>query len=56
MLPPGKNPSDAHGNNFYIVFPAKVIVSYGQIISSCLYVRLKRTASLGSRALSNAGE
>jgi len=39
--------------SFYILFPAKGIVSYRKIISSCLYVRLKGTYSLASRALSS---
>jgi len=43
-------------NSFYILFPAKGIVSYRQIISSCLYVRLKGTCSLVGQALSNTGE
>jgi len=38
-------------NSFYILCPAKGIVSYRQIISSRPYVRLKRTWSLPSRAL-----
>jgi len=38
-------------NSFYILFPAKCIVSYKQIISSRLYVRLKETCSLAGGAL-----
>jgi len=40
-------------NSFFILFPAEYIVSYRQIISSRLYVRLKGTCSLVSRALLN---
>jgi len=39
-----------------ILFPAKGIVGYRQIISSRLYVLLKETCSLAGRALSNTGE
>jgi len=31
-------------------------MSYRQVISSCLYVRLKATCSLAGRALLNTGE
>jgi len=44
------------GNSFYILFPAKGIISYGHIIYIRLYVRLKGTCSLASRTLSNTGE
>ena len=37
--------------SFYILFPVKGIVSYKQIISSCLFVRLKGTCSLAGQAL-----
>ena len=40
-------------NSFYILFHAKGIVSYRQIISSRLYVRLRGTCSLAGRALVN---
>jgi len=40
-------------NSFYILFPAKVIVSYRQVISSRFYVRLNKTCPLASRALYN---
>jgi len=43
-------------NSFCILFPAKGIMSYRQIISSRLYIRLKITCSLTSRALINTGE
>jgi len=43
-------------NNFYILFPVKGIVSYRQIISIRLYVRLNGTCSLAGRAVSNTGE
>jgi len=43
-------------NSFYILFPTKVIMSYGKIISSGLYVRLKGTYSLANRELSNTFE
>jgi len=43
-------------NSFYILFPTKVIMSYGKIISSGLYVRLKGTYSLANRELSNTCE
>jgi len=43
-------------NSFYILFPAKGILSYWQIISSRLYVCLKRTFSLAGRELLNTGE
>jgi len=43
-------------NRFYIFFLAKGIMSYRQIISIRLYVRLKGTFSLASRALVNTGE
>jgi len=33
---------EPYKNSFYILFLAKCIVSYGQIISSRLYVRLKK--------------
>ena len=35
-------------NRFHILFPAKGVVSYGQIISSSLQIRLKGTCSLAS--------
>jgi len=38
-------------NSFYILFPAKGIVSYRQIISRSIYVRLEGTWSLAGRAL-----
>jgi len=41
------------GNSFYILFSAKGIVSYRQIISSRPYVRLQCTYSLPRRVLSN---
>jgi len=41
---------------FNIIFPAKVIVSYWQIISSRLYIRLKETCSLASQVLLNTSE
>jgi len=47
-------------NSFYILFPAKDISSYRQIISSRLYVHLyvhlKGTRSLSSRELLNTIE
>jgi len=43
-------------NIFYILFPAKGDISFRQIISSRLYVCLKGTCSLASRALLNTGE
>jgi len=43
-------------NSFYILFLAKCIVSYRQIISSRLYVRLKETCSLAGGALLNIGD
>jgi len=43
-------------NSFCILFPAKGVVSYRQIISSRLYVRLKETCSLAGRALINTRE
>jgi len=43
-------------NSFYILFLAKCIVSCRQIISSRLYVSLKKTCSLTVRALLNIGE
>jgi len=42
-------------NNFYILFPAKGIVSYRSVISSRFYVRRNRTCSLASQALYNTG-
>jgi len=42
-------------NRFYILFPAKGIVSYGQIISIRLYVTLKGTYLLAGRAVLNTG-
>jgi len=36
--------------HLYIVFSTKGIFSYSQIISSCLYIRLKGTCSFVSRA------
>jgi len=38
-------------NSFYILFPAKGIMSYRQIISSRFYVCLKGTCSLACRSL-----
>jgi len=43
-------------NSFHILFPAKGVVCYGQIISSRLYVLLKETCSLDGQTLSNTGE
>jgi len=43
-------------NSFCILFPAKGVVSYGQIISSRLYVRLKVTCLLAGRALLNTDQ
>jgi len=43
-------------NRLYIVFLAKDIMSYRQIISRRLYVRLKVTCPLASRALLNTVE
>jgi len=43
-------------NSFYILFPANSIVSYRQITSSCVYVRLKGNCSLAGRELLNTGE
>jgi len=43
-------------NSFYILFPARGIMSYKQIISGRLYVRLKGTCSLAGQALINTGE
>jgi len=43
-------------NRFYILFPAKGVVSYRQIISSGLYVRLTGTFSLAGQALLHTGE
>jgi len=43
-------------NSFYIIYPAKGIISSWQIISSRLYVHLKGTCSLASRALLDTGE
>ena len=40
----------------HFLFPAKCIVSYRQIISSRLYVRLKETCSLAGGALLHIGE
>jgi len=40
-------------NSFHILFPAKSIISYRQIITSRLYVHLKGTCSLASRVLLN---
>jgi len=37
---------DLTGNTFYILFPAKCVVSCGQIISSCLYVLSKELVHL----------
>jgi len=42
--------------NNYILFLATSVVSHRQIISSCLYVRLKRTCSLAGQALLNTNE
>jgi len=41
------------GNRFYILFPAKCIMTYRQIISSWIYVCSKGTCSLASRAILN---
>jgi len=38
-------------NSFHILFSARGIVSYREIIPSRLYIRLKGTCSLFSRAL-----
>jgi len=43
-------------NSFYILFPAKDTANYRKTISSHLYVRLKGTGSLASRALLNTTE
>ena len=43
-------------NSFHIFFPAKDIVSNGQIIFSNLYVRLKESWSFTGRALLNTGD
>ena len=43
-------------NSFYIIFPAKYIANYNQIISSRLHVLLKETCSLAGGALLNIGE
>jgi len=43
-------------NRFYILFPAKDIVSYRKTISNRLHIRLKGICSLTSRALLNTGE
>jgi len=43
-------------NRFYILFPAKGIMSCRQIISNRLCVRLKGPCSLANRSLINAGE
>jgi len=40
--------SDSDEGQLYILFPAKGIVSYTQIISSRLYIRLKGTCSLAA--------
>jgi len=40
-------------NSFYILFPAKGIMSCRQVISSRLYIRLKGTCSLAIRELLN---
>jgi len=42
-------------SSFYILFSAKGIVSYRQVISTRLYVRLNGTCSPTSRALQNTG-
>jgi len=43
-------------NRFYILFPVKSTVSYRQIISGRLYVRLKGTCSHAHRALAPGDE
>jgi len=43
-------------NSFYILFPAKCIVNYRELISSRLYVRLKGACSFAGRALLNTGQ
>jgi len=43
-------------NSFSILFPAKGIVNYRQIIPNRLYVRLKETCSFVGQAVSNTGE
>jgi len=43
-------------NSFNILFPAKGIVNYRQIIPNRLYVRLKETCSFVGQAVSNTGE
>ena len=47
---------EPYQNSFYILFLAKYIVSYRQIISSRLYVRLKETCSLAGGTLLNIVE
>jgi len=42
--------------SFYILFPAKGMVIYRQIISIRLYVRVKGTCSHAGRALLNTGK
>jgi len=46
-------PESYYRNSFSILFPAKGIMTYWQIISICLYVRFKRNYSVASRALWN---
>jgi len=43
-------------DSFSILFPAKGIVSYRQIISSSLYIHLIGTCSLAGRELLNNSE
>jgi len=45
-----------HQVSFHMLFPAKCIVSYRQIISSRLYILLKGTCSLAGRELLNTDE
>jgi len=42
--------------SFGVLFPAKGIEGYRQVISSHLYLRFKGNCSLAGRALSNTGE
>jgi len=44
---------ELYENSFHTLFLAKGIVSYRQIISSSLHIRLKGTCSLADRALLN---
>jgi len=43
-------------NSFYILFPAKGIMTYRQIIARQFYVRLIGTCSLAGRAFLNTDE